>query len=132
MRIFKKGNFHEEAKLFIKEWIQLLSKDKFQEALNLLDQLPKEDGEFYWSKGKLEEVFKEYGNSERMPKIDDPFAMGKEGESFDFYKYDDGSGWAIEYDIPLDGKKSDLTADFTFIKSSGDLYSINLHDLHVM
>ena len=132
MRIFKKSHFKEESKQFIKEWIRLLSRDKFQEALDLLDQPPNEENDFFWTKENLKESFMDYGGPGRMPIINDPFSMGKEGDSFDFYKYDDGSGWAIEYDIPLDGAKGDLTAQFSFKKSSGDLYSINLGDLHVM
>lgn len=132
MRIFNKSQFKEQAKQFIKEWTKLLSEGEFQEALDLLDQGQNDECNYFWTKDSLKEAFLDYGEVGRMPIINDPFLMGKEGDGFEFYKYDDGSGWAVEYDIPLDGEKGDLTAQFSFKKSSGGMLSIKLEELHVM
>jgi hypothetical protein len=74
----------------------------------------------------------DYGAVGRMPIINDPFLIGKKGDFFHFYEYEDGSGWAVDYDIPLDGERGDLTAEFSFKKLGDDKYAIFLHDLHVL
>lgn len=132
MRIFDKDFFTEQATKFIKDWTKLLSEGKFQEALNMLDQPVNDKGNFVWTKEILKESFLDYGEIGRMPNINDPHLMGDEGNFIDFYKYDDGNGWAVDYDIPLDGERGDLTAQFSFNKICGDMYSIFLQDIHVM
>ena len=49
----------------------------------------------------------------------------------DTYAYNDGSGWGVEYDLPLNGVVSDFTLMFDFIKHNGEL-KIILDDCHVM
>lgn len=45
--------------------------------------------------------------------------------------FDDSSGYSVEYDLPLNGAYSDLTAQFEFLLSGSD-YVATLHDLHVL
>lgn len=132
MRIFSKDLFTEQVTKFIKDWTKLLSEGKYQEALDLLDQSANNKDNFVWTKEILKEVFLDYGKIGRMPIINDPYLMGKEGNFIDFFQYDDGSGWAVDYDIPLDGERGNLTAQFSFNKISGEMYSIFLQELHVM
>ncbi|GAB3532972.1 hypothetical protein GCM10027443_17550 [Pontibacter brevis] len=132
MRIFENDLFKEQATKFIKDWTRLLSEGKFQEAIDLLDHSVNEKSDLVWTKETLKEAFLDYGEIGRMPIINDPYLMGSEGDIIDFYKYDDGSGWAVDYDIPLDGERGDLTAQFSFKKASGEMYSIFLQDLHAL
>ena len=67
-----------------------------------------------------------------MPVINDPYQMNLDKEVIDFYEYDDGSGYAIDYDIPLDGEWGDLTAQFSLKNETQGLYRICLYDLHVL
>jgi hypothetical protein len=57
---------------------------------------------------------------------------GTEGEAqVDIVAFDDGSGYSVEHDVPLNGEWSDLTAQFEFLRFSKG-YAVVLHDLHVM
>jgi hypothetical protein len=46
-------------------------------------------------------------------------------------EFDDGSGYHFEYDIPLNGEWSDLTAIFRILKTPKG-YVVFLNDLHVL
>jgi hypothetical protein len=43
----------------------------------------------------------------------------------------DGTGFQFDYDLPLNGEWSDLTAQFEFLRRS-DGYAVVLHDIHVL
>lgn len=46
-------------------------------------------------------------------------------------EFDDGSGYWVDHDVPLNGAWSDLTAQFEF-KRHGTGYAVVLHDIHVL
>ena len=131
MRAFEESKFEEQATLFVKEWTKLLSEGKFQEALDLLDIPKKEDCDFEWTAEFLKNLFLDYNGGEIMPTIDDPFLLS-EKDFIRFYKYNNGTGWAVEYEIPMYGERSDLTSQFSFEKSTGNIYKVFLEDLHIM
>ena len=132
MRIFDQERFFEEATLFIREWTKLLSEAKFDEACAMLDE-PEDNGRnIFWNAENLREVFLDYCWHKRMPVINNPYHMNLDKEVIDFYNYDDGSGYAVDYDIPLDGEWGELTANFQFKKESQNLYRIYLYDMRVM
>jgi hypothetical protein len=113
MKTFKTESIREEITLFIRNWIELLS-----------DYDP-------WNVTNLKEAFLDYGAVGRMPVINSPYQMDLTTEKIEFYDYDDGSGWTVDYDIPLDGEWGDLTAQFSF-KKAGDSFVVKLNDIHVM
>jgi hypothetical protein len=43
----------------------------------------------------------------------------------------DGSGYAVDHAVPLNGEWSDLTAQFEFLEEA-DGFAVVLHDLHVL
>jgi hypothetical protein len=45
--------------------------------------------------------------------------------------YEDGSGFWLDHDVPLNGEWSDLTAQFEFQKQAED-FAVVLIDLHVL
>lgn len=47
-------------------------------------------------------------------------------------RYDDGSGFSLEHDVPLNGEYSDLTAQFDFHWRGEHTLAARLHDLHVL
>ena len=49
----------------------------------------------------------------------------------DVIKFDDGSGYSVEHDVPLNGEWSDLTAQFEFIEK-GSEFEVILHDIHIL
>ena len=60
MRIFNQEYFHEEVNIFIREWVKLLSENKFEEACTLLDE-PEDNGRnITWNAENLKEVFLDY------------------------------------------------------------------------
>jgi hypothetical protein len=131
MKRFKTQSLHEEITIFIRDWIELLSNNEFQKACHLLDAPESTNNEISWSVSNLKEAFLDYDSVGRMPIINNPYQLDLTKEKIDFYKYDDDSGWAVDYDIPLDGEWGDLTAQFS-IKKVGDAYSIMLEDIHVL
>ena len=46
-------------------------------------------------------------------------------------EYEDGSGYWIDHDMPMNDEASDLTAQFEFTRR-GDTFEVMLHDLHVL
>lgn len=132
MRIFNQEHFREDVKLFIREWVKLLSENKFEEACALLDEPEDNDRNIIWNAENLKEVFLDYFWHERMPFINDPYQMNLDKEVIDFFEYDDGSGYAVDYDIPVDGEWGDLTAQFSIQKDTTNLYRIILEDVHVL
>lgn len=132
MRIFDQEHFHEEVTQYIRQWVKLLSENKFEEACRLLDEPEDKDRNIAWNGENLKEVFLDYCWNKRMPVINDPFQMDLEKEVVDFYAYADGSGYAVDYDIPLDGEWGDLTAQFSFKNETQGIFRVYLDDLHVL
>jgi hypothetical protein len=131
MKRFKTRNVHEEIIFFIRNWIELLSDDEFEKACSLLDAPESGSDDIAWNAAILKEAFLNYGSVGRMPIINSPYQMDLDTEKIDFYEYDDSSGYAVDYDIPLDGAWGDLTAQFSF-KIIGDAYTVTLEDVHVL
>jgi hypothetical protein len=64
------------------------------------------------------------------PVFSDPFEL-EEQKGLEVIEFEDGSGYAFDYYVPLNGEWSDLTAQFEFRKRDGG-YAVILHDLHVL
>lgn len=60
----------------------------------------------------------------------DPDELGDGGHP-ETYPHDDGSGFAFDHDVSLNGEWSDLTAQFKFHRRAQG-YAVVLHDLHVL
>ena len=126
MRVFNPANFNQEAPLFVRDWIKLLSEDKFYEACSQLDAPLESDKNILWKVDNLKEVFLYYNCHKRMPEMTNPYSLNLKKERIYFYKYKDATGYAIEYDIPIDNEWGDLTAQFSFVKSTENLYYVFL------
>ena len=64
-------------------------------------------------------------------KIDDPAKVKCSGQWINIGKYNDGSGYYMDYDLTTDGELNDLTLHVEFLKHGVD-YSVSLEDLHTM
>jgi len=62
--------------------------------------------------------------------IDAPKSIGGDGRA-SLVKLNDGSGYSFEYDLPLNGKWSDLTLQFEFRKR-GQEFAVVLHGVHTL
>ena len=80
-----------------------------------------------WDYEKVFEVLQEYLGSNTSPKVD----RVKISDCHPiFFKRPDG-GCNLEFDIPLNGEISDLTAEFEFNRKNSK-FEVVLHDIHVM
>lgn len=63
--------------------------------------------------------------------ITDPKEMEGDGRP-NLIMFDGLQGFAFDHDLPIDGKWSDLTVQFEFIKKTKGYYAVILHDIHVL
>ncbi len=118
---------HIDADLlaFVRSWLNLLAAGKLDEACQLLDE-PSSYGH-RWTPNSIRRV------------VDDTFSEGvftvvEESDPpcrSDVFRLDDGSGYSVDHDVPLNGAASDLTAQCEF-RRRNDRYAAVLQDLHVL
>ena len=132
------GDRPEENLLaFARQWADLLGQGKLLEACALLDG-PDEYGGL-WTPERLQNELNETYSPETIfyrehpegPFFTSPFDAPSGRERFHCDAFDDGNGYWVDYDLPISGEFSDLTALFNF-RASGRLYRVALEDLHVM
>ena len=112
---------------FARDWFRLLARGAFADAISCLDE-PNSYGE-RWDKEKIQGVLRDYAGSESMG-VADPETMTGDGRP-SVVEFADGRGYSFEHDVPLDGKWSDLTAQFEFLRRPNG-YAVVLHDIHVL
>lgn len=112
---------------FTRRWFQLFAKGAFADAASQLDE-PNSYGE-RWSSMKIQEVLREYLRSE-VVRVSDPDTIPGGGRP-NLTEFSDGRGYSFQHDVPLDGKWSDLTAEFEFLRRPTG-YAVILHDIHVL
>lgn len=115
---------------FIKDFLQLLSAQKVDEAYNMLDNHANYNRA--WSKENLQLFLQLNMEDEPHLKIDNPYVVPlPSNHRFDVYEYNDKSGYGVEYDLTSDGELNDFTIMFDFIKTDNG-YLAYLTDIHVM
>mgnify|MGYP000235484216 CR=1 FL=1 len=98
---------------FVHEWVKLCSAGKITDAFSLLDG-PVDESRHTWTPDDIKEVTYNHFDDEKYPIITDPDEA--EGNiRKDSFEYNDGSGWGVAYDLPLNGVVSDFTLMFDFI-----------------
>ncbi|MDF9801430.1 hypothetical protein OKW21_006739 [Catalinimonas alkaloidigena] len=113
----------KEITEIIRNWIKLLSENRLEEASKQIAN----DANQFWTEDRLKAVV----FTDKNFKIENPYEMNPEGERVEIYEFDDNSGWAVEYDLPIEKRWSDLTAQFTFRKNKGKM-DFTLEDIHVL
>lgn len=126
----------ESIVAFGKGWMKLLAEGRVEEACALLDE-PNTYGILWTPRLILETVNSIFSPESRFhethpegPIFTNPFEL-EEQIGIEVVEFDDKSGYAFDYNVPLNGEWSDLTAQFEFLKRS-DGYAVVLHDLHVL
>jgi hypothetical protein len=120
-----------------REWFELLAKGQLEAACARLDE-PNSYGTV-WTPDAIVELVSDTFSSGTIfsdehpegPQFSSPrTATGR--ERWSFVTFADGSGGELDYDVPLNGKFSDLTAQFEFYWRAPRTLAVRLHDLHVM
>ncbi len=125
-----------EAQLlaFARSWCSLVAKGEWERARGMLDE-PDHYG-IEWTQQRvvalLDDTFGEgtaFAAEHGRPMFSDP-AMADGTERYDFGRTRQGGFW-FDYDVPLNGSFSDLTAQFEFHPRAAGFAAV-LHELHVM
>ena len=111
----------------MERWFRLLALGQWADSIALLDE-PNNYG-VRWSEAKIRKVVSEYSRGKEVEFSDPSSLTGKSRVTFG--KFNDGSGYWLDCDVPLNGARSDLTAQFEF-KQRGMQYAAILQDLHVL
>jgi hypothetical protein len=74
-------------------------------------------------------VLRDYTHSDSV-RVTDPDSVGTEPHS-SLVAFKDGRGYSFDHDVPLDGRWSDLTAQFEFLRRPSG-YAVVLQDIHVL
>ncbi|HYC90417.1 MAG TPA: hypothetical protein VEO54_14465 [Thermoanaerobaculia bacterium] len=92
-------------------------------------------GKLQWAIGMYSRRFREEkegrDRSALVPCVTDPDLLDTSGEKLRVYEPDASGAFAVEYDMPLDGAWSDLTASFVLLPSPNG-YDLGLYDMHVL
>jgi hypothetical protein len=118
----------------IRQWIDLLAADRYEDAHAMLFRLPDDE----WTPDMTRTVVRHYGFIE--PRSDGqtfrvtPRAEAVQragcGQEEDVERWDDGDGVA-HFDLPLNGEWSDVTAIIDIVKQGQELF-LRLNDIHVL
>jgi hypothetical protein len=127
-------NPEEQLVAFVRGWFKHLARAEWDAALGMIDE-PNTYG-ISWTRESITALVAEtFGANTRFaaecgaPVFSDPdLATGRPHPSFG--RFDAGGFW-LNYDVPLNGEFSDLTAQFEF-EPRHDRYAVILHDLHVL
>jgi hypothetical protein len=112
---------------FVRNWLRLLAGEQFEEAAAQLDE-PNAYG-IRWSESEVKNAIRSYGRR-RENHVTDPGTLAGDGRP-NLMPMEDGTGFRFDYDFPLNGEWSDLTAQFEFLRRP-EGYAVVLHDIHVL
>lgn len=117
----------DEVAKFATDWLRFAASHGFLVAVAELDPEP---GAPEWTQDIFDQATQApFGDDEEKAEITDPSEFPE--LKINVYRYNDGSGFAVDHDLALNNKASDFTAEFVFKKAT-DGFLVFLHDLHVM
>lgn len=112
---------------FVELWLSTMSEEKWDVAAEMIDS--QNCYGVRWGTAEIRASINEYMRNEDWF-ISFPCPCDRSGiRSFGEFK--DGTGYWLDYDVPINDEWSDLTAQFEF-KRNGNEYSVSLHDIHVL
>ena len=123
-----------EIRSFVRHWMKLLAEGRLHEACRLLDE-PNSYG-LVWTPERLMTVLRDnLGEGTRFgihhpegPQFTDPDELPDQAHEVGILEGD--KGYWFDYDLPLNHERSDLTAQFEFLKKPHG-YAVVLHEFHV-
>ena len=111
---------------FARDWVRYAARHGLDAALPLLDKRPKDPP---WSEAFVRSISEDHFGDGETCVITDPDAFRE--LRIDAYRYDNGSGFAVDHDLAMNNQRSDFTAQFEFLKTPTG-YGIHLADIHVL
>jgi hypothetical protein len=124
-----------EAELvqFARSWFRMLARGDWESALASIDE-PNMYG-IRWTKEDIVQLLHDTYGPGSLVQTAAPTAFSDPDTASGTERYTvdelDAGGFWLDYDVPLNGEFSDLTAQFEFHPRSSR-YAVILHDLHVM
>ncbi len=110
---------------YVRTWVYYAAENGFDSALQELDTNEKVS----WSEEFLDKVTFDHFSDGEHCRITNPKLV--KDLRVEAYRFDDGSGFAVDHDLPLNNNRSDFTAQFEFKVASGE-WRITLEDVHVL
>ena len=110
---------------FVEKALGILAKEKYRDFLAVFDSsriLTEQD---------LISALRYLDDTRPVLKIDDPALVKSQNQEIELFAFNDGSGYAMDYDLTTDGEINDLTLQVEFLKK-GDGYMVSLDDLHTL
>ena len=110
---------------FVEKALEILAKEKYRDFLAVFDSsriLTEQDLIF---------ALQYLDETRPVLKIDDPALAKSQNQEIELFTFNDGSGYAMDYDLTTDGEKNDLTLQIEFLKK-GNGYIVSLDDLHTL
>jgi len=123
----------------IRDWVALLANHEYELAAQFLTAVPglnvEYDGEtIREAVGRYSRAYRDAADEDRdnwVPVVSPPDIIGVRGENMVVY-YTGGDGsLVVEYDLPLNGEWSDLTAKFSLFPVDAG-FAIGLLDIRVL
>ena len=115
-----------EILAFARDWVRYAAKHGLDEALHVIDR---RDRDPRWSETLVRSISEDHFGDGQTCVITDPDAIKE--LRVQAYRYDDGSGFAVDHDLAMNHQRSDFTAQFEFRKTK-DGYAVYLADIHVL
>lgn len=130
---------HERIIKFIKDWLKLLSENRFADACSLLEPSPPAYGNTLWTPDLIKRIVAEtfdpdsrfYRMHPEGPIFTDPYELEPQANRQIVVEFNNDDGYWVDYDMPFNHDWSDLTAQFEFHKTQ-DGYASILVDIHVL
>ena len=123
----------EEILDAVREWVGLLAEERYKEAYDFV--VNPEHNPWHWSPQLLEKVIRSYGSYHkqelfRVTPLEEAVSNRKPNHDVRRHRQDGLEGF-VWFDLPLNGKWSDLVAIITFRPINGRL-ALELESIEVM
>lgn len=127
MPLIVTDNRELEARNYVMQWFELLSLQQWHQAAAMLDE-PNCYG-VTWAEAEIKKALFDFVRG-KVYSITSPASIAAPAR-ISIGEFQDGGGFWLDCDVPVNGKWSDLTAQFEF-NAKGNEYLVSLHDLHVL
>lgn len=120
----EEGKEQDNFITFVENALGVLAKEDYTSFLALFDISRLTEQDIILALRYLDET-------QPVLKVDNPALVKSKYQDISLIPFRDGSGYHMDYDLTTNGKRNDLTIQFSFLKEA-DRYIISLDDLHTL